>query len=120
LQDPSSYKEAGPPGQKIKKAQGSEGDQDAQGAGSLQPNIQPVEDKGDQQDVYKILPEHTGKDFFQISKHRSPLKTFCYDNIKGERNLLFNLPLREKGKGSPDRSQAQPGFAGGVRFNQGG
>ena len=66
LEDPTGDEKAGPAGQGIKNAQGQDGDQDSQGPGALDPDVKPVEYKGDKEDIDDILPPDAEKGFSQV------------------------------------------------------
>jgi hypothetical protein len=66
LEDPAGDEKAGPAGQRIKNAQGQEGDQDSQGPGALDPDVKPIEYKGDKEDIDDILPPDAEKGFSQV------------------------------------------------------
>jgi hypothetical protein len=76
LEDPAGDEEPGPAGQGVKDPEGQEGDQDSQGTGPLNPYVEPVEDKGDQEDIDDIQPADTEEGFFQILNLRTSRKSF--------------------------------------------
>jgi hypothetical protein len=66
LENPAGEKKSGPAGQGVEDAQGQEGNQDSQGAGSLNPYIETVENIGDQKDIDDILPADAQEGFSQV------------------------------------------------------
>ncbi|NWF56012.1 MAG: hypothetical protein HXY45_14585 [Syntrophaceae bacterium] len=66
LEDPACEEETGPSGQGIEDAQGQESNQDSKGTGPLNPNIETVENVGDNQDIDDILPADAEERFFQV------------------------------------------------------
>jgi hypothetical protein len=66
LENPTGEEKPGPAGQGVENAQGQEGNQDSQGAGSLNPYVETVENISDKKDIDDILPSDAQEGFFQV------------------------------------------------------
>jgi hypothetical protein len=72
LENPTGEEKAGPAGQGVENAQGQEGNQDSQGAGSLNPYVETVENIRDKKNIDDILPADAQEGFFQVLDFSPP------------------------------------------------
>jgi hypothetical protein len=66
LENPAGDEEAGPAGHGVKDPEGYEGNEDSKRPSSLDPDVQPVKNEGDEKDIDDILPPQADQGFPQI------------------------------------------------------
>jgi hypothetical protein len=97
LEDPTGEEEPGPAGQGVENAQGQKGNQDSQGAGSLNPYVESVEDISDQKDIDDILPADAQEGFFQVLNLSPPGRPeIIYLNTCRGRNPPFKWGMKKR------------------------
>jgi hypothetical protein len=95
LEDPTGEEKPGPAGQGVENAQCQKGNQDSQGAGSLDPYVESVEDISDQKDIDDILPADAQEGFFQVLNLSPPGRLeIIYLNTCRGRNPPFKCGIR--------------------------
>jgi hypothetical protein len=96
LEDPTGEEKPGPAGQGVENAQGQKGNQDSQGAGSLNPYVESVENISDQKDIDDILPADAQEGLFQVLNLSPPGRLrIIYLNTCRDRNPPFKCGMKK-------------------------